>query len=602
MFKDDYQRLAELPVEYRNSNFDKLKSLLPGKTIELNEYQIDALCNIYEYHGAFCPIGVGWGKTFITILAPYVADSKKCLLLVPSKICDQLMEIDIPQCISEFGYDPKAICLKGKGAEKRIEILENKSSGMVVMPYSLLSTADADEMLTLLEDVDLVIADECHLLKNHTSARTRRFADFLARGWPKFVPLSGTVTIKSIREYCHLVYWSLRKHNFLPQNGSTLNELDDLLRPGVEQEFPRLWSNRPPGIDHLVRWASDLGKHKGYITSAADFRKIFGERLRSSKGVTATVSASIDASIYIDTDMFSEFPQIVEDKIKVLSERWETPEGNMIVNPLEYGKYLNQLTSGFYYETFFPPETPTETILKADRHAKFNSKLRSFLNYKARVSGYDTPFLIMEGLRSRKKEVATLQDVYDSAYFDGEPPKKDRKEVWFSDYKLQQAEKWVKSLGNKQSSGGIIWYYWNITGKKLYEYLYARFGDKIIYCPADCPEMNFHYPDKILVASERSHGTGRNLQQYHQMLFAEYIGNAGKFEQSIGREHRQGQLSDCVYITVPTVCWSERQRFEKAINEAKYIQETQTGRQKLLLGDYSSVYFGRIARTFKIPS
>ena len=118
------------------------------------------------------------------------------------------------------------------------------------------------------------------------------------------------------------------------------------------------------------------------------------------------------------------------------------------------------------------------------------------------------------------------------------------------------------------------------------ELKYALPGFDIEFCPAQCPIEKLMQSNKIMICS-MAHAVGKNLQHYDRQLILDVPRNAQLWEQLLGRTHRQGQTSDCV--TADVLCGTE---FEKkgilnSIEQAKYIQETGGGSQKLLISTWS---------------
>jgi len=588
-------KLQQAPIEFTNKYAPALRELLRGENMDLWPVQADALATAYEYDGLFAPIGVGHGKTLISLLLPHVLDSDRAVLLIPPRICDQLLKADWPAFVAEFGELYEIHSLHGLTREERRDKLAKDWRGLMVFPYSLLSVKDAEDMLDMMDDADLVIADECHYIGNQKSARTKRLQRYLIwQSEARFCCMSGTMTKRSIKDYKHLLDMSLKSRSPLPDTWIVLNEWDELLRPDTEDMFNSMWNQRSHDVQSLVDWAQQNELFPYKAVTQEHFRKIYAQRLHSCPGVVATSGSSVDCALSIETQMFTHVPHDISHHIHNLTDKWVTPDGNIIESALEYGRYLNQLINGFYYECFFTPDTPVHVLEKAERHTKFKKALRKFLD-RRKERDFDTPFLVLEGLRARAPDVKRLQAVYDEAYHDGDEPKKSRREVWLSDWKLKQAEEWVRDL---DATGGIIWYNWNLMGEKLYEYLDNLF-DSVLYCPADCDYSNFAGSGNVLVCALRAHGTGKNLQKYNRQLYLEWTSGAAAWEQGIGRCHRAGQEADEVRVHVSCATRAERLRFLKTLSQARYMEETGAGAQKLLYADYDNSDFAKSARNSK---
>jgi hypothetical protein len=77
------------------------------------------------------------------------------------------------------------------------------------------------------------------------------------------------------------------------------------------------------------------------------------------------------------------------------------------------------------------------------------------------------------------------------------------------------------------------------------------------------------------------HGKGKNLQAWDQNLVLEPPSSGAKWEQLIGRTHRQGQSSKVVSLDVAVLSYHDTDKLKKAREEADYIA-TMTGQDQRL--------------------
>ena len=177
-------------------------------TMRLFPIQSAALWEMRNAGGLFGPIGVGAGKTLISLLAAKSMAAKMAVILVPPALRAQLLTVDIPRLAKEWQIPLAAIR---------------------VVAYSLLSSAGNADILEEIKP-DLIVADEVHSLRYKNAARTKRFLRYM-KNHPecRFVGLSGTMTRRSLIDYQHLAELALGKNSPLPNHFPTLAEWAEAL-------------------------------------------------------------------------------------------------------------------------------------------------------------------------------------------------------------------------------------------------------------------------------------------------------------------------------------------------------------------------------------
>ena len=151
--------------------------------------QSAALVEAEKAWGMFGALGVGAGKSLISLLLPDVFESKRTVLLVPSSLKNQLKTRDF------FDY----------GRHFKLPL-----DRITVVSYDELSVATGAFVLDRIEP-DLIVSDESHNLARVQSARTKRFIRFMqTHPSTRFCGMSGTVTRRSLRDYSHLCEIALR--------------------------------------------------------------------------------------------------------------------------------------------------------------------------------------------------------------------------------------------------------------------------------------------------------------------------------------------------------------------------------------------------------
>ncbi len=149
--------------------------------------------------------------------------------------------------------------------------------------------------------------------------------------------------------------------------------------------------------------------------------------------------------------------------------------------------------------------------------------------------------------------------------------------VWIDDFLARDCASWARA------QIGIVWYEHVAFGAMV-----AKLAEIPQFGPGEESgrQLLAERGARSIVASIRSHGTGKNLQPFSRNLVANPPSDGATWEQLIGRTHRTGQIADevaCyVYRHVPAMI----DALDKAKNLAAHIQGTFGGAQKLLLASY----------------
>lgn len=568
--------------------------------------------------GGFFPIGVGWGKTGISIYIAELAHragTRKILLLVPPQVYAQLTVHDIPFWrkmvplsvpIHRMGGHPMAMRRRIYGAQRR---------GLYIVPYSLLSVKDTLDMLVGINP-DLVIADEVHNLKNRRAARTKRLF-----GWkgirdengtpPAFVAMSGTITSKKIDDYHHLITWALRDQSPLPLNGALAYAWSQVIDSGSSI----IGELQTGPLKPLVRWAAKNTPGEAFRDNISDFRRAFRMRLTTAPGVVSTGDAEIGTSLVIETlDVKRPGPELLTHMLRVKDDG-VTPNGDTIDHAMHAFKWLNELSAGFYNELIWPTlerlqkrYSMTEAAAKAaledgkEFHARqqhYYKELRKFM--KDAPLGLDTP---MEIARQINQHPEHLPHDLVTAYENMVAVREDAEEKHgvliereghahrVDDYKIKAAITWAKNL----ETGGILWFHHNEVGKWLrdaaheagLDYLYAPAGSDSNAAIVAVGDPNAGGKGDILaIASMGAHGTGKNLQAFQHQLFTQWPRDAKLAEQVVGRTHRNGQQADELIVQRYDANSFDTINFAATLNDSVYIHQSTGQRQKLVYATHN---------------
>lgn len=485
----------------------------PGGTMKLWPMQALALAECVDFGGAMVLLPVGEGKTLITYLLPELLKVNNAALLVRAAL--------LAKTYNDFNK------------------LEDHWRGNMPIVLSYERISRHEDTLNRFKP-DLIIADECHKLKDPKAACTRRVYRYM-RDNPAtaFVGLSGTVAQRSFKDYWHLQQWAL------PQ------DLQPLPRPYKEMET---WSE---ALDSKLKVRRGLGALKVFGDDMPAARKAFGERLRLTPGIITVQNPEVRASLTIEL-VTLKVPEI-EKHLNEMRRTWTTPGGQEFCEAVDLWRHARELANGFYYK--WEPEPPAKWLQARSDFMKFvRDRLRSSrkLDTMAQVvKEHADAFEIMEW-----KEI--------------EPTFKIKTvPVWINEDVPIYVRRWV--VDNK----GLVWCEHRATGNYLIDcgiHFYSnnglnQFNDHIDHCKHSA------------AVSVKAIGEGFNLQRYNKNLVLNCTPIGSAWEQMIGRTHRQGQEADNVHVEVLITCEEQKAGFWQAVKDAHYVQDTTGQRQKLCYAD-----------------
>jgi hypothetical protein len=270
------------------------------------------------YRSLFGIIGVGWGKTLCTLMIANRAfergEANKIVLFVPSQVYSQLTRTDIPQARKWVGLSVPFHLMGGRSPDDRRAIAGSGKGGCYVMPYTQLSTRDAEALLGGDHDnpppnkkaidgiqPELIILDEAHNVKNKTAARTQRLMRYIHARQPYLAVLSGTITSKTIKDYHHLIAPALRHLCPLPQSAALAENWSYVLDPEKPAAFGNFGGSdagsKTGPLSPLLDWARERFPQEKIPAGVPGFRLAYKLRLTSTPGVVSTGDAEIGVSL-----------------------------------------------------------------------------------------------------------------------------------------------------------------------------------------------------------------------------------------------------------------------------------------------------------------
>lgn len=612
----EIERIVSLPKQFtldagESEEFSRM--LVQGDSFEsgwrLFDMQTSGVCAYQQYGGLFGAIGVGWGKTILTLLVASAAWNKglkRIALFVPASVYPQLWKNDLPAARKRVVITPQFHGLGGKDMQSRLALARSGRKGVYVLPYSLLSTKDSNDLLAAIKP-QLIIADEAHLLKNRKAARTKRVMNYINDHEPELVAVSGTITDKSIMDYWHLIKAALGSNIPLPVTNIMASEwaqvLDAQASPSAKQTGP---------IRPLVDWARENFPEEDLPFDVTGFRRSFRLRLATSPGVVATSDQEIGTSLLFENVPVEVYESTtgfdrMQELIRQIDEEWLTPNGDEIEHAIHTHKWMFELTAGFYNELIWPTAekyakrkgielAEAQDILDraVEHHALANEyarKLRKWLDAFSRP-GMDTPLLVggeisKHGGKHVGPELAEAWTKMHDADFEGRPDR-DTRTVRLCDYKIEHAISWASTLPRFQ--GAIIWYWHQGVGQWLAERA-AEYGLDYLHCPAGSQHnesiIDTANKHKVIIASISAHGEGKNLQHFTHQYFVQWYRNCKKAEQVLGRLHRNGQEADELVVRTNHTSMWDHENFGATLVNALYVHQSTGNRQKLIYGGYN---------------
>ena len=573
----DLERILRIPRrEWEPEEMEELAKIMtpllakPGGTQELRPVQAVSLHDLASERGLISTARVGAGKTLITLLGAYVTESIRPLIVVPANLKKKTKR-DI------------------KFYREHWEIAEF----VRVESYEWLSRK---KQLNFWEEYrpDLVMFDEAHKLRDTSTATVKRLRRYLTEIRPQTILglLSGTLTNRSLKDFWHLLRWTLPYENCpLPHN---YNELD-LWSLAVDEKVPEMNRVQPGALIDLCDEAEKDMFRENPIKSV---RLGIQRRIRQTPGIVTTRETFEGASLQINALQFDP-PKNVRDTIDKLRVDWETPgsekradgtqeiPGQPISDATQISQHEKEMSLGFYY--IWDPPPPQEWLQARKKVCK---AFRAILRFNQRK--LDTEAQVVEaldnGFYSMHKETLDkwreVKDLYD--------PEKHKKTVWISDFAVDKAAEWMRE------NNGIVWVFHTAFGKRLSE----KTGVPYYAGEGLDAEGNFiedHPADKPLIASMHANREGKNLQKWNKNLITFPHTNGGWWEQLLGRTHRDGQEEDTVYVDMFYVTMAHLESFYRAKGDAKYIEEISGQVQKMLYADllvptFDEVEYGELLK------
>lgn len=547
----DFVRIASLPVRTEASYPADLAPALSralatpeglAAGVQLRPVQARSLYDAGMHRRGFFALRVGAGKTLTSFLLPRVMNAQRPLLLIPASL------------MTKTDREWRAL-------GKHWQVAKH----LRFMSYQKLGVVSGAQDIEAYQP-DLIIADECHRLKNLRAAVTRRVARYLkARPNTLFVPMSGTMMKRSLKDFAHLAGWALGQGSILPLYAETLTEWAEAL-----DEDTNAFNQREPGIltELFPGVQSDTNDERRYA------RQVFFRRAEATPGVVIsdakgeyTGSLTISALEYhVNAATDANFVKLRTDMCR--------PDGWALSEAMQAWAVARQLALGLHYA--WNPQPPEEWLDARKAWAQF---VRDFLkSHQSERMGIDSTLAVANAvdrgqLIDEYKTLETWRKI--------EPIfKVNSVEVWHDDGALKVCAQWLKDHPR-----GICW-----TDHTFFAQGLSRMTG-VPYYGADGLDAreNFiedHPEGSPIIASRVANSTGRNLQfKWSDNLVTAPPADSEGWEQMIGRTHRDGQPEDEVTVDVLVGCREHLESIPRSLNSADVKADVLGFIQKLALAD-----------------
>lgn len=580
---------ARLRIDNPNCQCASLRPGVPNPCItKLNAVQGWYLYEAALAGGAIGHILVGGGKTGIDILLAMVMPNTKrvVLLLLPNLRKQFAMDY---QVWSQHFRTPNLSGTAGPHHPDRPVI--------DVLSYSELSNPSCATWLASRNPCG-VIGDEGQALKDKESVRTDRFLRFYIESrsdaWAAFH--SGSLTTRSPDDYAHLSALALREGSPVPIEPKAVGEWCAALSPG------------PGGSDPIL----EPGELYQLCNPGESVRAGFHRRLSETLGVITTEDAALNVKLKIirrDVDV----PAVITSLMSWVRKEKMRPDREVLTEQVEIVSTCRELASGFFYVWKYPRGESADLIdrwfLKRQAYA---AELRYKLEHRSNL--LDSPALLSEAAARFHEGYEGDLPVWDSqhwaAWKEIEPQVvPEPATMWLDDFLAADAVSWAAE------APGIVWYQQAALGLRM-----AELSGLPHYGPGDSQPVNLNPTAEMLrrrevqvaadnwggdtcenwieledgtrsiIASLKSHGTGRNLQYaFSRMLMTNSPSDSGIWEQGMGRAHRFGQLKDLVECFVYRHTPEVRKALDVAREFSAYVYETTRKAEKLVYAEYEGV-------------
>lgn len=539
----EFQRVANLPRRvWATGDAEAIRAELteilrtPGGSMQLKLPQALGLYEAGVQCGLFAPLGVGEGKTLLSLLLAVVLNARRPMLLLPGGLVE-----------------------KTQRERAKLALHWRIPGSLRVFSYDMLGRVQAATELETYRP-DAIICDEVHRLKNKRAAVTRRVARYMHQ-YPetKFCGLSGTIMDKSLKDFAHILIWALKLQAPVPTTTEEIEEWAEALDMGVDP-----LARRKAGA--LLEWCTPEDRAEGNDAAA---RHGFRRRLTETPGVVSTIGEGehVDCSIYLRAIKHPVEP-VTEANFLKLRKEWATPDDWPLSSGADVWRHAQELALGLFY--VWEPRPPEEW---RDARRDWASFVRDTIS---RGRTFDSELHVANAIdagklpdgKAKLERWRAVRPTYEPVV----------KPVWCDDSALKACADWMKSPG-------IVW-----TSHGFFAEALSKYTDTPYFGAKGLTKDGLYIEDAVkgtsVIASIDANREGKNLQKlWSRNLVVCPPPSAAWLEQLIGRTHRAGQEADEVIVDMLLGCRENYDALQNEIRGAWAIQQTTGKTQKVLLAD-----------------
>jgi hypothetical protein len=499
---------------------------VPGARVALRMWQAYCLADGAAHMGGWWALPVGFGKTLLAEMIAALLGATRSLLVIPANLRDKT-------------YADRASFL---GRWKLA------SPPPVLMTPSELTQDSRRDFLAEFKP-QVVIVDEGDELANPDSGCSRRLtrhAEATTAEECAFFVMSGTPARKSVMNYAHQLFWTLRDGAPVPRN----------------KEERRMWA---AALDHQTREAArrpgpgPLGHSRG---AALEW---FQRRLAETPGVVIIDGDSAEGiPLTIRQRTARECPKL-DAAFKRFGVEQCNPDGIPVSDPLSRWKMDGDLGCGLY--RYWSPPPPEEWREAYRAIAKFVRDSIAHSTHARRP--LDTEGQV---LRAHESHPVVERWLAVKPTFNGRTRVK-----WISTATIESVRDWLREQG---TTPAIVW-----TGNVEFAEALAK-ATRLPYYGRNGQDANgrgLHAAPagQSLIASWLANKKGFNLQAWRRALIVQPPQSAKWLEQTFGRHHRAGQ-DQPVIVDILITSGGTLDAFDAAIGEATHARRSVGLTQKIL--------------------